>query len=291
MTYGLHGTDLNFVHKRIIKAATSFVTGGFSPTAAAAGFLTGGGGGGKTAARAARVAARASRQATNQARAARIAARAQRVASRAPRPVSRLAAAAATGAPTALSPAISRLSNPAAASAGRCGFGFIRVGGRCVPLGAAPAAGIIDLVTGGRFRPKPPTSPSRSMTTVPRQDFGQAVVGAFGMPAMVPAQEMRMTLVCPRGMVLGTDDLCYPKGVLSSRNLHRKWRRPPRPVISAGDARAIRVAAAAKDRVLKLAKDVGLHASKNRPAPKSKGHQHLLAPPSQVLRVIAEETN
>jgi len=122
------------------------------------------------------------------------------------------------------------------------------------------------------------------------RDFGQAVVGAFGMPAMVPETEMVRTLRCPRGMVLGTDDLCYPKGVLSSRNLHRKWRRPPRPTISAGDARAIRVAAAAKDRVLKLAKDVGLHASKTKPAPQpKKGHQHLLAPPPQVLRVISEE--
>lgn len=126
---------------------------------------------------------------------------------------------------------------------------------------------------------------------MPPRDFGRAVVGAFGMPAMVPREENRPTLICPRGMVLGTDDLCYPKGVLSSRNLHRKWRRSPRPTISAGDARAIRIAAAAKDRVMKLAKDVGLHASKTKPAPRPKGHQHLLAPPAQVLRVISEETN
>jgi len=127
---------------------------------------------------------------------------------------------------------------------------------------------------------------------VARRDFGQAVVGAFGMPAMVPMEVNRPTLVCPRGMVLGTDDLCYPKGVLSSRNLHRKWRRPPRPTISAGDARAIRIAAAAKDRVLKLAKDVGLHASKTKPKASSPpAHQHLLGPSPKVLRVISEHTN
>jgi len=123
-----------------------------------------------------------------------------------------------------------------------------------------------------------------------RRGSFQAVEGAFGMAAMVPQEELRRTLVCPRGMVLGEDDLCYPKAILPRRSKFRKHRGQARPVISAADSKAIRKAARARDRVLKLAKDVGLHASKTKPASrKAPKHQHLLAPPQ--LRVISEETN
>ena len=148
-------------------------------------------------------------------------------------------------------------------------------------IGSAERLTGIDLPGGSKVAPR------RDI-----RDFGQAVVGAWDMPARVPILEMREHLVCPTGMVLGTDELCYPKGVLSSRNLHRKWRRPPRATVTAGDAKAIRTAAAARDRVLKLAKDVGLHASKSKPAPRAKAqHQHLLAAPARQIRVISEETN
>jgi len=131
-------------------------------------------------------------------------------------------------------------------------------------------------------------------------DPGRAVVGGFGLPAMVPDVVGQITrrdgssgpiLRCMRTMVLGTDNLCYPKAVLPRRSKFRKWRGDPRPAVSAGDVRAIRKAAAAKDRVLNLAKDVGLFASKSRPAPRSKPHQHLIAAPAKQLRVISEETN
>lgn len=121
---------------------------------------------------------------------------------------------------------------------------------------------------------------------------GQVVQGAWGLPAVVPDVKMRRVLKCERGLVLGIDNLCYPRAVLSSRNVHRKWRRPPKPTVSRRDEVAIRRAAAAKDRVLELAKDVGLHASKTRPAArKAKGHAHQIAAPVQTLRVISEETN
>jgi len=129
---------------------------------------------------------------------------------------------------------------------------------------------------------------------------GRAVVGAFGLPAMVPEtvgsirrRDGSTSIIrrCGPRMVLGTDDLCYPKALLPRRSKFRKWRLPPKAVIGPGDTKAIRRAAAAKDRVLQLAKDVGLHASKTRPKPAAKAapHQHLLAPPK--LRVISEETN
>ncbi len=62
----------------------------------------------------------------------------------------------------------------------------------------------------------------------------------------------------------------------------------PRPVVTAGDTKAIRQAARAKDRVLALAKDIGLHASKTRPktAPKAKA----IALP-EVLKLLSEHTN
>jgi len=131
-------------------------------------------------------------------------------------------------------------------------------------------------------------------------DPGRPVVGGFGLPAMVPQVVGSITkrdgttgpiLRCMRGMVLGIDSLCYPKAVMPRRSKFRKWRGAARPAVSAGDVKAIRRAAAAKERVLNLAKDVGLFASKTKPAPRPKAHQHLIAPPVQELRVISEHTN
>jgi len=95
------------------------------------------------------------------------------------------------------------------------------------------------------------------------QQMGLAVAGAMGIPALVPIQVgtieardgMHAILKCNRGMVLGKDDLCYVKG-----SIPRGWRKwPPgaRPPISAGDAVHMRKAAAAKNRVKKLARKVG----------------------------------
>lgn len=86
---------------------------------------------------------------------------------------------------------------------------------------------------------------------------GEAVVGAFGMPAMLPEAEQRVVRNCGPGMVLGKDDLCYPRAVLGRRNRFRKWRAPTRPPITSSDMKAIRTATRARDRVKDLAKDVG----------------------------------
>lgn len=293
-----------FVHKRILGAAKSFVTSGFNPLSAISGFIPTP----RRAApprlppgpRASRFFEEAGRFPAGRGSLPRPIPR-RPIPSfaplRAPRPVTRIREAATAGIPSAPARPVTRIAAVAPTSfaapapaprTGGCGPGFVMRGGKCVRKG-----GILSATQRffGFGRPPPRAPPE--VTTMARSRTGQAVVGAFGMPAMVPVEEVRRLLVCPRGMVLGTDDLCYPKGVLSSRNLHRKWRRPPRAPVTAADARAIRKAAATRDRVLQLAKDVGLHASKTRPAKQVKAapHQHLLAAPAQHIRVISEETN
>lgn len=90
---------------------------------------------------------------------------------------------------------------------------------------------------------------------------GAAVVGSFGLPATQPAGRSRLIRSCGPRMVLGIDNLCYPKAVLPPRSKFRKWRRPPKPVISRRDTNAIRIAAGARDRVKELAQDVGFKVS------------------------------
>lgn len=102
-------------------------------------------------------------------------------------------------------------------------------------------------------------------------DYGAAVIGAFGQPALEPrvaGTVMRRdgttgaVLRCPGGMVLGKDDLCYPRGVIGRRGKFRKHRPSVRPPLSSADTAAIRRAARAKDRVKELAKDVGFTCKK-----------------------------
>jgi len=287
MTYDLAGTELNFLHRRIIGAAKSFITSGLSPTAAISGFLGGGGGGRRPMRDVAPARAVRFRGEPVLSRRAAVAARTVTPIT-APRPVTRLREARITGTPTAAQRPVTRLADaaprPGDGESRRrtpCGIGFVLENGVCVRRGRD----LLDPL--GLFGP---SKPARERMPA-RRGVGRAVEGAFGLPAFEPEEEMVPTLRCPRGMVLGQDDLCYPKAVLPRRSQWRKWRGQARPPVSAGDARAIRKANAARERVLKLAKNVGLHASKTKPksAAKAPSHQHLLAPPT--LRVISEESN
>lgn len=133
---------------------------------------------------------------------------------------------------------------PAGLAAG-CPAGQHEVGGACVEWGAIFPGG--DPFIAG-------------------SSGGQAVVGAFGMAALTPDEQLRRVRRCPAGMVLGKfDDLCYPKSVLPRRSKFRKWKGERRPIMSAADGSTIRKAAAIKERVLTTAKAAGLHASKSAP--------------------------
>lgn len=134
-----------------------------------------------------------------------------------------------------------------------CPAGMVKLGDTCVDLTALPPGG----------------DPAFTPTTA--FEGGQATVGAFGLPALAPTGISRIVRKCGRGMVLGVDNLCYPKAVLTGRSKFRKWRQPVRPPISRRDVVAIRRAASARDRVLELAKDVGLSLSKSKKrAPRKK---------------------
>lgn len=107
---------------------------------------------------------------------------------------------------------------------------------------------------------------------------GEAVIGGFGLPARVPAQVGTVTrndgtvspiLRCPRRMVLGFDNLCYPKALLGPRSRFRKHRRPVKPPLSSGDVRAIRRARSVRDDVKDLADSVGFQCT-NRPGAPSR---------------------
>lgn len=169
----------------------------------------------------------------------------------------------------------------------RCIDGFELRNGKCVRVSIAGR--IASIAPFGRT----PTEVSLFGLASPtaRDVPVRATVGAFGMPASEPEAESRQTLRCPRGMVLAIDNLCYPKAVLSRRNKFRKWRQPPRPTLSRRDEVAIRRAASAKDRVLALAKEAGLHASKTRPTSRKK-HAHAIGPiEGGLLKLISESTN
>lgn len=143
--------------------------------------------------------------------------------------------------------------------------------------GFIPGGGTaLELVSGLAGPPAPvalqrfvePVAPSRiqlpptpRITTPAERSVGpefQAVQGAFGLPAMAPFVETRIHLDCPKGFVLGMDNLCYPKAILRGNSKFRKWRVGPKPPISAADAKMFRRLDAARAKVAKMATAVDL---------------------------------
>lgn len=90
--------------------------------------------------------------------------------------------------------------------------------------------------------------------------YGQAVMGAFGKPAIVPATMSQPTRRCPPGTVLGKDNLCYARGSIANSN--RKWPKPPRPLLSSHDMKTIRKAKSLANRVKKAATATGFSCRK-----------------------------
>lgn len=118
-----------------------------------------------------------------------------------------------------------------------------------------PARGLpcIDIFPGG-------ANQGTGMVASPGE-FG-TTSGAFGIPAAIPHQFTQTRRKCPPGMVLGRDNLCYPRQVLSRRNRMRKWRGSPRPPISRKDVRALQTIERVQNTIKGLAKQAGLTTKK-----------------------------
>jgi hypothetical protein len=100
--------------------------------------------------------------------------------------------------------------------------------------------------------------------------YGAATVGHFGV-ALVPSAMTQTRLRCPRGMVLGADDLCYNRRDL--RKDERKWIPGRKPLLTGGDLNAISRAARAASRVKtqqKRLESLGLLKKPTRRAPARK---------------------
>jgi len=151
---------------------------------------------------------------------------------------------------------------------GGCPGGFFRnAQGQCVPLGTRQVPGFRGELE--RFLPGGATG---------FQEFGAAVMGRFGA-ALEPGFRESSTAVCPRGTVLGMDDLCYNRKDI--KNSERKWPRGRKPLLTGGEMRCISIAAGAAKRLERKTKQLqslGMlkkpSASKRRALP-SGHHAHL----------------
>jgi len=88
--------------------------------------------------------------------------------------------------------------------------------------------------------------------------IGEAVMGQYGA-ALVPGGKVIDRRICIRGMVLGTDLLCYNKSQIS--NKERRWPRGRRPLLTGGEMRAISIASRASKRLTSTAQrmhEIGL---------------------------------
>ncbi len=177
----------NFVHKRIGGALKSFVTSGFSPTAAAAGFVAGG--------------------RTSQ----------QLLPVRRPVPRSLVARPSASG---AASKEFGR-----ALKLGPMGTSrtlSLRAPSGCPPLMKPnPVTGKCEFFLGDR-----PGRDSAPLQIGPGTGVGDAVMGRYGA-GLEPGSRIIDRAICLRGMVLGNDDICYNrKQIRNSDRMWPRGRRP-----------------------------------------------------------------
>jgi len=105
----------------------------------------------------------------------------------------------------------------------------------------------------------------------PAGGTGEARMGRYGA-ALEPSFEAINKRVCLDGMVLGKDFLCYNKGSIS--NKERLWPKGRAPLLTGGQVNAIAKANAAKTKVARAYKQLGLGKTQRRlPA----AHRHAKA--------------
>jgi len=101
---------------------------------------------------------------------------------------------------------------------------------------------------GGVPLPQRPGAPRASAAAfAERPDFfGDAVMGQYGV-ALEPGVMVIERTVCPDGMLVATDGLCYNRSQL--RNKERRWPKGRRPLLTGGDLNAISKAKRAATRL------------------------------------------
>jgi len=138
-------------------------------------------------------------------------------------------------------------------------------GGICIDLTALPPGGA-------------PAFTPRAGSDV----FGEAVMGRYGA-ALSPGSVTQTRMVCPRGTVLGNDNLCYNKRDL--KKSERKWIPERRPLLTGGDLNAITRARKAGRAVAKKTmwlQDMGMLP---KPAAKTRRKKHAHALPAPAVSV------
>jgi len=124
-----------------------------------------------------------------------------------------------------------------------CGAGMARdATGRCVRVSAFPVTPVLPGTTTG-------TTTTAAVAPMAADMFGVAVMGRFGA-ALEPAAMAATRLRCPRGTVLGMDDLCYNRRDL--KKSERKWPPGTRPVLTGGQVNTLKRAQRIQERMKKL---------------------------------------
>jgi len=122
-----------------------------------------------------------------------------------------------------------------------------------IPFGLQMLQGSGQLSSGGSAGPCPPPTvwdPNGGFCVAPTSPLGAdrlgggAIMGRFGA-AVIPGSRISDIAVCPSGMALGKDGLCYDH--LPNRD--RKYPKPRRPLLTGGEMRAISVASRAATKV------------------------------------------
>ena len=235
----IHSTDmsglaLGFVHKRLLGGLKSFVTSGFSPTAAATGFLTSGGG-----------------RPTRDLPPIR------------GFPVRRTLPRSLTARPTETSAVQKDLGR-------RSKFGELLGGVFGAPGVAAGRPCIFPL----KRNPLPPYDCRLMAGQLPgiddpirRAEIGDAVMGRYGA-GLEPGSRIVDRAVCLRGMVLGNDGICYNRSQVPNKD--RMWPKARKPLLTGGEMRAISIAATAGRRLERTTKRLQKIGLMKKPPPRRK---------------------
>jgi len=212
----------HFVHGRIKKAVTSFVTSGFNPVSAASGFLSSG------------------------APSTQVVTAIQKVAG------TNLKFGTATGATPMASlsrKTIHRGFHRARKIALKLGLPDPGHGRHADPsLGITTSPNLPDCFFGFKRHPVTGKCVPALGEQVGRDDtpIGDVIMGRYGA-GEVPGNHVINRAVCRPGMVLGDDGNCYNRTQIT--NKQRAWPRGRRPLLTGGDMRAISTAARAGKRL------------------------------------------